>query len=453
MTNLTKNYLQYFALISRLFFISGGNGKENKLRKTRQKKIHAQEAKEKLALKESKVKIITKGKISKVNAKSDDNNVQDSNQKNVEKTKTNADSKYDISKIAKEINLRQTRQKQSSIENSEVIKKFNVDNIKKEMPSAFEDSKTNSANEINFQKTRQNKNTVEKSKAIKKSKQDIIKQDINKKSSVENSKADVKKSNIGNIKQEISSVEESKTSGSNTSANVINVRKTRPTKSAVENTKSVKKSNTIKKEISAVEESKNADSKGNFNNSTKDINFTKKTGSGARQKKIPIENFSSKADVQIAKANPDIVIKQEIISASVSVDAENSVKLENQVGKTAKTNKTQCYICGQLTSNSNIKGHMKGFHGEYSVKMHGPTKGSCPFKCGYETSNTDDDNLKEHIEQNHKKVDGVKKDNNIVSAAAAKHACNVCNETFADQKIMKRHFRQKHLSVKSFSKS
>ena len=96
--------------------------------------------------------------------------VQDSNQKaDVVETKT-ADSKYDISKIAKEINSRQTRQKQSSVENSEVVKKSNVgNNIKQEEMPAFEDSKTNSAKEINFRKTRQNKTTVEQLKKMQSS--------------------------------------------------------------------------------------------------------------------------------------------------------------------------------------------------------------------------------------------------------------------------------------------
>ena len=78
---------------------------------------------------------------------------KNSNQKAVKKTITKTtDSKYDITKIAKEINMRQNRQKQSSIETSNVV---------------LEDSITNSENEMNFRKTRKKQNTFENSKAIK----------------------------------------------------------------------------------------------------------------------------------------------------------------------------------------------------------------------------------------------------------------------------------------------
>jgi len=175
------------------FFITIINsGKGNNLRKTRQKKIPVDGVKETVALKESKVNISKKRKNPNVNAKADNDNasaknskfdnsrkeemktfVQDSKQKAVVETKT-ADSKYDIAKIAKEINSRQTRQKQSSVENSEIVKKSNVgnniNNIKQEEMPDFEDSKTNSGKEINFRKTKQNKTTVEISKTVKKTK-------------------------------------------------------------------------------------------------------------------------------------------------------------------------------------------------------------------------------------------------------------------------------------------
>ena len=338
---------------------------------------------------------------------------KNSNQKAVKKTITKTtDSKYDITKIAKEINMRQNRQKQSSIETSNVV---------------LEDSITNSENEMNFRKTRKKQNTFENSKAIKISEPDIIKQDTNKNSSIKNSKATV------NIKQEISAIKESKFTGSDDPNS--------------------NKENTITQEKSAVIKSKNLkNSQRDFDDSTKENNLIKKTGGGGRLKQVhSIEKTSVKVDVLQKKANFNILSMQEGISVS-GVDAENTVK-DNQIHeKNAQTNKTQCYICGKLTSNSNIKGHMKGFHGEYSVKMHGPTKGPCPFKCGYKSSNTDNDFLKEHIEKNHKKVDSVKKTDDIVNVAA-KHACNVCNQTFENQKIMKRHFRQKHLSVKCFTKS
>lgn len=59
------------------------------------------------------------------------------------------------------------------------------------------------------------------------------------------------------------------------------------------------------------------------------------------------------------------------------------------------------------------------------------------------SANVDDNSVKESQDPKTKKDDIV----------IAMNACNVCHETFSDQKTMKRHFRQKHLSVKCFGKS
>ena len=52
------------------------------------------------------------------------------------------------------------------------------------------------------------------------------------------------------------------------------------------------------------------------------------------------------------------------------------------------------------------------------------------------------------------KEDSKKEENaSSTKKMTANHSCNVCHETFANQKDMKRHFRKNHLSVKCFGES